>query len=727
MSARGRLARTHRAGPDRTRKPRPVPPSTKIRPGGSALLLALLFIVALGWRLAFQARLAASPLSGSLRGDERTYWDWASYLLAHGFRGTNSFFLGPLYPYFLALARLVFSSQPVAILGLQALMGALSVVLLANSARRFARPAVAVGIGLALTFYEMSVLFDSLILMESLLFLLECVLISLWLSTMSKPPSSRKSFVMGVINGAIASARGTGLLLLLPTLALTLRGADSNRNSQLKRAVSTLAGFAVFAAACLAWNWSRSREIIPFTYNFGFNLYVGNHPSATGGFDSITGDLGFESTPQSRPDGGVELDGREFLRVARGLDLTPGQSSRYWASMALDYMRANPVRTLQLAGMKLLLLFNRRETPQLENVELFRREAGPLGIPVVGTFLFIGVFGIVGLFFTRVEPAVGQLLRWYVGLSIAGLLPFFVTDRYRYHLVPPLALLAALGLEEVLRRAAGPGTKSLFPMAATAACAFALVALPLGGPSRMMDNWDVHRELGTRWLDQGRADRAADEFRQAIDLEAGIRRESGPEALAGERLARLHFNYAAALHKLGRKSEEVRWLEAAASEDTSSARYARTLADEYLLAGNRRSADSLLERLGALIGGESQALISRGWEAARAGRMAEAEDYFRGAVAADHHQFGAWGALIRIQVQQHRWVSADSTLAQAKLAGLPLPSYDVHSAMIGVESGNLERARSALAAIPPGVLDGDRQLASIAAAIQRRLERPPGR
>ena len=62
---------------------------------------------ALVWRLAYLDRLAGTPLLATLRGDERDYWDWATFLLDHGFRRTNPFFQGPLYPYLLAVIRAV--------------------------------------------------------------------------------------------------------------------------------------------------------------------------------------------------------------------------------------------------------------------------------------------------------------------------------------------------------------------------------------------------------------------------------------------------------------------------------------------------------------------------------------------------------------------------------------------------------------------------------------------
>src|SRR5437773_1623311 len=61
-------------------------------------------------------------------------------------------------------------------------------------------------------------------------------------------------------------------------------------------------------------------EWIPFTYNLGYNLYVGNHADATGGFAQITGTQQISSRWETGLDGGLALAGLWFLRPygARG-------------------------------------------------------------------------------------------------------------------------------------------------------------------------------------------------------------------------------------------------------------------------------------------------------------------------------------------------------------------------------------------------------------------------
>src|SRR5689334_18264480 len=143
----------------------------RARPGTERLwpfALGALFLIALGWRLSYLGRLANTPFESSLTVDARIYWDWAGYLLRHGPIGKNPFFLGPLYPYALALLRGVLGDSIHRVLIAQAIGGAAAVTLIADATRRLTRPALGLAVGVVLAFHRTAVFFDGLPLMESL-------------------------------------------------------------------------------------------------------------------------------------------------------------------------------------------------------------------------------------------------------------------------------------------------------------------------------------------------------------------------------------------------------------------------------------------------------------------------------------------------------------------------------------------------------------------------------
>ncbi|MBK7366793.1 MAG: hypothetical protein IPJ04_02515 [Candidatus Eisenbacteria bacterium] len=130
--------------------------------------LALPALVALALKLWALARLLATPLAELREADAEAYWRWSGALLESGGRGDAPFFLGPLYPYVLALVR-VFAGHSVAIvLALQCVAGAIAVLLLTLAAHRLAGRAVAIVVGLMLAANASWTFFDLLVLSESL-------------------------------------------------------------------------------------------------------------------------------------------------------------------------------------------------------------------------------------------------------------------------------------------------------------------------------------------------------------------------------------------------------------------------------------------------------------------------------------------------------------------------------------------------------------------------------
>ena len=326
-------------------------------------MLLILFVIAAGWRLLYLGRLSKSPLSGSMFDDARIYWEWSHRIAAGHLLGSNPFFLAPLYPYVLGLLRVLVGDSPVSILAVQVLWGSLAVVLLADAVKRLTNPVIGIAIGTVLCFYEMAVFFDGLFLTESLLFFLGALLLWWVVRLTGSTPTWRTAGTTGLLIGLLAAGRGTAALLL-PAAALFVHQA--RRAESFSRIAALLAGFALVALPVTLHNYAVAHEWIPFTYNTGFNLYAGNNPKATGTYVEITGTR--EGQPQGL-DGGIELDGRNYLKRVEGISQSPAASSSYWSRKAGEYVVRHSGHVLGLAATKLAMLWNVREFPQIENVE----------------------------------------------------------------------------------------------------------------------------------------------------------------------------------------------------------------------------------------------------------------------------------------------------------------------------------------------------------------------
>jgi Flp pilus assembly protein TadD len=719
QSRRARAEAPRGGGPASARVPRAAPGA------GWLLAAALLFLLAFAWRIGFLNRLSASVLGGSLIEDAHSYWSWSGFLRTHGLLGTNAFFLGPLYPYVLAGLRALVGDSVPHVLLIQAGWGSLAVVLLADAARRLTSPWIGLGVGAVAAFYEMAVFFDGQVLMESLLYFLESLLLWLVIRAGGRVPRARSLVGLGVLVGLLAEGRATSALLLVP-LAWLAAGLQGGRWRARARAVgAVLAGFVLVVTPVAVRNRVVSGEWIPFTYNLGYNLYMGNNPEATGGSVPIAGTSQASPVDPSRADGGQELDGREYLRMTTGRALSPKASSAYWAGRAAEFAREHPARVAGLTLRRLGMVWNRREYPQIENVDEYRAVVGPVGLPFVGSFAFLGPLALAGLGFAWARSGrTGRFLGGYAAVVTLGIIPFFVTDRYRHHLVPALLLLAAIGIQTIVTAWGGRRTAPRAWCAAAVLAGWIITWLPAPGLSRDRLAWEIDSDLAMGLVERGDYEGAVRRFEQAIRIERAERRPGTRATGSALERAQLFAGYGEALRQLGRLRDALPWLEQARALAPDDATIAAALAEVYSRTGPVARADSVRARMSGLVGGEGRALASRGWEAARGGRFAEAESLFARAVAVEPGLSEAWGALIRLQVQQGKLRAARLSLERAGRGGLAEPALRAHEALVSAASGDRVAAEAALARVSPAARAADPTLADVVRVTRQFLDRP---
>jgi tetratricopeptide (TPR) repeat protein len=659
------------------------------------------------WRVLYLGRLGASPLGGSLTEDAAIYWRWSNALLAHGPIGTNAFFLGPLYPYVLAGLRVLAGDSIHDVLVLQSLWGAAAVVLLADAARRLTQPWIGIVVGALALVYETSVFFDGLVLMESLLFFLESLL--LWCVVRFAVPraSPRALAGLGAVIGLIAEGRATAVALLLPAWAFLVAPRGAPVRATLIRTAWLLGGFLAVVTPPAVRNLAVSGEWIPFTYNGGFNLYIGNHAEATGGFVRVTGTQVIGAALSAGSDGGVEADSREFLAKSTGVRMSPRASSAWWASRARAWIAGHPVTALGLALRKVGMMWNRREYPQIENLEEYRSVAGPLGVPGLGGFALLGPLALAGLVLAWPRGKRERFVMGYAIVMTLAVAPFFVTDRYRHHLVPAALLLAAIAIE---RSAGGFGRRGgVIPIVALLAAGVVVVNFPAPELSRRQYEWGLAFDLGTRWAEQGRPELAAAQYEKALRLEQEGRAGHVSAVDRGD----LYYDYANALARMGRSAEAITWYQQAVSAAPDNALAVRALADACAAAGRIPAAESLYTALESKAGGQVLAWIGRARLAAAQGRLAEAEALFRRAADSAPSQVDGWAGLIQTQIQARRLADARSTLERARRSGLPLVYQRAYEALLAALTGDAAAARRALAEIPADATQGDPTLADV--------------
>jgi Flp pilus assembly protein TadD len=687
--------------------------------------LFALFGLATAWRWAYLARLRQTPFAGSLDADSMIYWQWSESILRHGPMPPSPFFLAPLYPYALALVRAAGAASIGQVLAVQALLGAGATVLLADATSRLSGWRTALVVGGLLALFQPTTFFDGLVLPESLLFFVESLTVWLVARTDWSLAGISRYAAYGVLAGLLALGRASHAVLL--ALVLPLAWTPNTRPA--RRLAAAAAAVLAFAICCLPAtlaNWRTSGEPIPFTYNLGFNLYVGNNPEADGGWIDVTkGSLPVPLAGTSPTTGGA-LDGRAFLLATEGLELSPARSSAHWAGKALAFIRAAPRAALGLWGKKLLLVWNRREIPQIESMDSFARAAGPLGIPLAGTFGFLAILGLSGVPWAVRRGPAERWLAGYVALVALAMVPFFVTDRYRLHLVPSLAVLGGLSIAATARAARSRTVSEWLHPAVAVGLAAAIVLVPIGTRRAESRDWTFLVDRAIRSLDRGAYAEAAEAFARAEAALGEVRGEALSTSARTD-LASFYFRYAIALETLGRHDEAIaRWERAVALNPNDAGSLGR-LSVAYELSGRTSDAAVARRRLISVPGGRGQLLLADGWSAAGRGDLALAESRFVAAIQAAPDLSLAWAGLVRLRIQTGRFEEAQHALDQARGAGLDPLTADIDECFLAARRGDLARARRILARIPSESAPADPFLASLLESSRRALAAAAGR
>ncbi len=359
--------------------------------------------------------------------DARYYDQMAQDIARGNIMRDQAFFMGPLYPYFLALVYSMVGRDFTWVRLLQAAGGALTVTLVFLVGRRVFRPSAALvgalllGLNGAMTFYETE------LMMEWMGALLNCAALYLLLRA---PRSSLWAYAgAGAMLGLSALARASILTFALFTLAWILWAVGGRLRARNAGAFGGALTLALLPA--VVHNLVVSRDFVPVTSNAGINFYIGNNRDANGTFVPIPGVDEIDDVTTS-----------EYVERATGRAPSPNEVSRYWFDRAMHDVRENPGRALALLGRKVALFFNGYEVPQIESFDIHVRESPWLRVLFVRAW-FVIPLGILGMLLAGKKSG---LLSAYILTYAASIVIFFVTGRYRSQIVPILSLFAGVAL-----------------------------------------------------------------------------------------------------------------------------------------------------------------------------------------------------------------------------------------------------------------------------------------
>ncbi len=221
----------------------------------------------------------------------------------------------------------------------------------------------------------------------------------------------------------------------------------------------------------------------------GTVFYEGMNPNAAG-YEGVQPRMVKDLERQSHDPDYLHVAYRVVAAQAIGHPVTRAESNRYWTSKALAFARAYPLAALRLTARKLHLALHSYEVYDLATMArkdflLAHRLFIPFGV-TVALAIFALIFRVKGI-----APFV--VFACAVGVS---LVLFYVTARQRNALLPPMVILAAAGVAEIIARR---------HIAVAVLAAVIAVLLSINGPAQ--------REDAAGWLGVRNA------FDEAIALE----------------------------------------------------------------------------------------------------------------------------------------------------------------------------------------------------------------
>ncbi len=463
---------------------------------GLAFVIRLVNILAIG-----------DDFYANFLSDASTYRLWASKITAGSSYPESAFPMGPLYPYFLALCLSIgFSFYSV--LFLQAVFGSIVVLnIYVITKRIFDKKAGLIAAFMAAV-YGPFVLYDGLLLSESLQLLLISSALSLIIPEKGKRTRPLYYFLSGILIGFTALGRGTILIfpffLFAYWLYKFLTGGKKRNNRYLKQAVLIIIGTVCGISPATIHNISNG-EFVPVSSNFGINFYIGNNSEASGSYNEPAG-LNLST----------DFTGRQIAEKESGRMLKSAEVSDFWFDRAFDFIRDNPLKFAAGLFKKAWLYFWNFDIPQAESIQIHHRFSPVFRILPKG-YWFVFLPGLIGIVLLPRNESKWLLLILLIS-SVAGVMVFFSIGRFK--LIGSIALLvfAAGGIRRIYQLLREKNRQILVSVALIILSSLLLLFLPrsIDRKSKIASAYD---NVGISYFFKNRPDEAIKWYRRAVEIQ----------------------------------------------------------------------------------------------------------------------------------------------------------------------------------------------------------------
>ena len=486
-----------------------VEPKSELAPLSDTGWFWVIFTCAFLVRLFYLIEINSIPLFYHLAGDGRTYYEWGQKIAAGDWLGQGVFYQAPLYPYFLGFLQTIFGHNLWLIRLIQIALGAISCALIFAAGRNLFSRRAGIAAGLILACYGPGVFFDGLIEKSILDFFLLSILLWLLSQLAATAPWSRW-LALGAVLGLLGLSRENALILaVVVPIWIGLYFSESPILNRLQWIGLFFAGLVVVLLPVGLRNLAVGGEFKLTTAQLGPNFFIGNNALADGTYISVGKVIG---EPQLEG-----KDARRLAETALGRSLTSGEVSDYWLQQSWNYVRSQTGRWLALLGKKWLLVWNAREIEDSDDFYIYQQWSWLLSfLGWINHFGILTPLAVMGVFLTAKQWRRLWVLYAMVLSLAASVAVFYVFGRYRFPLVPFLALFAGAGIAQAAALYRRKDFRPLF------------VAAAFGLTTGIIVNWPVmksgpgpggYNNLANGYSKEGRIDRAIETAKLAIAID----------------------------------------------------------------------------------------------------------------------------------------------------------------------------------------------------------------
>ena len=468
-----------------------------------------LFSLALIIRIVYIYQLKNSYFFAPFKGgfDDYIFDSWAMEILKGNWLGDSVIYIYrmPLYVYFLSLVYYLFGHSYLAVYILQAIIGALTCVVVYRIGSIYFTPIAGLAGGLLTAFYGPLLYYTGMLVGETLGIFLTC-LSFLFLLLFQKKSKFVNLFIAGILMGLSMLARGN-MLIVLPFvifwLILILRKEKITK--LVVSIVISIIGVLIAIAPIMVRNYVIEKDVVPITALGGLNIYIGNAYGSDGKYHIVP-----------KVGNSAETMVRDSIRVAEaeaGRKLKPSEVSNFWLRETIKSIKEHGVGYLfPLLFKKLVFFWNSYELPDIWDYYFIRNYIPILGLPFIN-FSILAALACVGICFAWSQRKDLLLLFIFIFGYMVSLIAVFIISRYRAQVVPFLSVPAGFAIVSFLNLKEMGYKKVLYALA-LGSFVFIFCNLPIDKVSFETS----YNSLGVLMKREGRFEDAIALYNKAIEI-----------------------------------------------------------------------------------------------------------------------------------------------------------------------------------------------------------------